>query len=97
MNEMTCPKCHAPMRSYERNGVTIDQCSSCQGIFLDRGEFERLAQAEDVHYGRGAPAPGGGQYGGGQHGGGQYGSSQPGGFLGGLFGGEHGGRRGGHH
>lgn len=34
------------MRSYERNGVTVDQCSECRGVFLDRGELERLVEAE---------------------------------------------------
>jgi Zn-finger nucleic acid-binding protein len=34
------------MRSYERNGVTVDQCVECRGIFLDRGELERLVDAE---------------------------------------------------
>jgi len=34
------------MRQYERNGVTVDQCSECRGIFLDRGELERLIDAE---------------------------------------------------
>lgn len=48
---LTCPKCAGPMRTYERNGVTIDQCADCRGIFLDRGELERLTEAEDVHYG----------------------------------------------
>ncbi len=38
------------MRSYERNGVTIDQCSDCRGIFLDRGELERLIDAEGAFY-----------------------------------------------
>jgi uncharacterized protein len=42
---MTCPKCHGEMRSYERNGVTVDQCSDCRGLFLDRGELERLRAA----------------------------------------------------
>jgi Zn-finger nucleic acid-binding protein len=44
--EMTCPKCHGEMRHYERSGVTVDQCSDCRGIFLDRGELERLIDAE---------------------------------------------------
>ena len=43
---MTCPKCHGDMRNYERSGVTIDQCSECRGIFLDRGELEKLFDAE---------------------------------------------------
>ena len=46
--ELTCPKCQGAMRSYERNGVTIDQCSDCRGIFLDRGELERLVDAENA-------------------------------------------------
>ena len=46
MAEMTCPKCGASMRSYERNGITIEQCNECRGIFLDRGELERLMEAE---------------------------------------------------
>lgn len=55
--EMTCPKCQGAMRSYERNGVHVDQCTECRGIFLDRGELERLIDAEsDWHAGtRGDP------------------------------------------
>jgi Zn-finger nucleic acid-binding protein len=34
------------MRTYERSGVTVDQCADCRGIFLDRGELERLVDAE---------------------------------------------------
>ena len=48
--EMVCPKCRGTMRSYERSGVTIEQCGDCRGIFLDRGELERLADAESLHY-----------------------------------------------
>lgn len=39
---MICPKCHGEMRTYERNGVLVDQCDECRGIFLDRGELEQL-------------------------------------------------------
>jgi uncharacterized protein len=48
---MTCPKCGSDMRRYERNGVDIDQCTECRGIFLDRGELERLVDAEAGYYG----------------------------------------------
>ncbi len=44
--ELLCPKCQAPMRVMDRNGVTIERCSECGGIFLDRGELERLTRAE---------------------------------------------------
>jgi uncharacterized protein len=46
MTELLCPKCQAPMRVMERNGVTVERCSECGGIFLDRGELERLMRAE---------------------------------------------------
>jgi Zn-finger nucleic acid-binding protein len=38
------------MRAYERNGVTVDQCTDCRGVFLDRGELERLIDAETGYY-----------------------------------------------
>jgi Zn-finger nucleic acid-binding protein len=47
---MTCPKCQGQMRQYERNGVTIDQCTECRGIFLDRGELERLIDGEAAYH-----------------------------------------------
>jgi uncharacterized protein len=50
MSELVCPKCESPMRSYERSGITIDQCTGCRGVFLDRGELERLVDAEGSFY-----------------------------------------------
>jgi len=44
--DLVCPKCQGRMRSYERSGVTVDQCTECRGIFPDRGELERLVDAE---------------------------------------------------
>jgi Zn-finger nucleic acid-binding protein len=55
--DLTCPKCQAPMRSYERSGVTVDQCTECRGIFLDRGELERLVDADTAFHGGGQAAP----------------------------------------
>jgi hypothetical protein len=40
------------MRTYERAGVTVDQCTECRGIFLDRGELEKLIDAETTHHAR---------------------------------------------
>jgi Zn-finger nucleic acid-binding protein len=45
------------MRSYERSGVTIDQCADCRGIFLDRGELEHLIDADARFQAASAPAP----------------------------------------
>ncbi|HYS35743.1 MAG TPA: zf-TFIIB domain-containing protein [Pseudonocardiaceae bacterium] len=53
--QMMCPKCHGQMRQYERSGVTVDQCVECRGLFLDRGELERLVDAETSWHG-GPPA-----------------------------------------
>ncbi len=58
MAGLVCPKCGSEMRSYERNGITVDQCTGCRGLFLDRGELERLIDAESQFYERErAPAP----------------------------------------
>lgn len=45
------------MRSYERNGVTVDQCTDCRGLFLDRGELEHLIDAESRFNGGPAAPP----------------------------------------
>ncbi|MFF1450846.1 zf-TFIIB domain-containing protein [Streptomyces sp. NPDC058274] len=54
---MQCPKCHAPMHTYNRNGVQIEQCSGCRGIFLDYGELESLTRVES-QWSQPAPPPG---------------------------------------
>ena len=53
---MQCPKCHAPMHTYNRNGVQIEQCSGCRGIFLDYGELEALTRVES-QWSQPAPPP----------------------------------------
>jgi Zn-finger nucleic acid-binding protein len=53
---LTCPKCHNVMRQYERNDVVVDQCTECKGLFLDRGELEKLVAAETSWYGGGPQA-----------------------------------------
>ena len=60
LNRMTCPKCNAPMMTVERDGVHIEQCERCRGIFLDRGELEHILDAEQRHYGSAPPYAGGG-------------------------------------
>jgi len=84
---MQCPKCHAPMHTYNRNGVQIEQCSGCRGIFLDYGELEALTRLESqwtqpapppaapqAYPAPAAPAWGAPQHGG--HHGGHYGHHQ---------------------
>ena len=43
---LRCPKCAGEMASYERSSINVEQCRECRGIFLDRGELERLVDAE---------------------------------------------------
>ncbi|MBQ0865626.1 zf-TFIIB domain-containing protein [Streptomyces smyrnaeus] len=57
---MQCPKCGAPMRTYNRNGVQIEQCDNCRGIFLDYGELESLTRLE-AQWAQSAPPPPGPQ------------------------------------
>ncbi|GEB50908.1 hypothetical protein SCA03_34590 [Streptomyces cacaoi] len=53
---MQCPKCGAPMQTYNRNGVQIEQCGGCRGIFLDYGELEALTRLE-AQWAQSAPPP----------------------------------------
>lgn len=42
MTELACPLCKAALREVNREGVAIDVCGQCRGIWLDRGELEKL-------------------------------------------------------
>lgn len=59
---MQCPRCEqGALDEREREGITVDVCRSCRGVWLDRGELEKLiARAtrdmEDPGYGRSDPA-----------------------------------------
>ena len=44
---MRCPKCGTQLKSVEHHGVTVEECPSCQGLWLDRGELETLSQREN--------------------------------------------------
>lgn len=40
---MKCPRCdNSTLDEKDRDGVTIDVCRDCRGIWLDRGELEKL-------------------------------------------------------
>ncbi|WP_438348031.1 zf-TFIIB domain-containing protein [Paenibacillus sp. FA6] len=40
---MKCPICHdVRMREVDKNGVHIDVCPDCKGVWLDRGELDKL-------------------------------------------------------
>jgi Zn-finger nucleic acid-binding protein len=47
---MICPRCQsAELAELDRDGVTIDRCSACRGIWLDRGELEKLLSRARPH------------------------------------------------
>ena len=39
---LMCPNDNAAMQTMERGGVQFDMCPSCRGVWLDRGELEKL-------------------------------------------------------
>ena len=43
---MTCPKCGGDLLELERSGVRVDACRSCRGVWLDRGELDRILERE---------------------------------------------------
>ncbi len=49
---LLCPSCGVGMREVERRGVLLDVCPQCGGVWLDRGELEKLlAEAREVERG----------------------------------------------
>jgi Zn-finger nucleic acid-binding protein len=43
---MTCPNCDARLVEIERSDVLIDACPSCRGVWLDRGELDKILVKE---------------------------------------------------
>ena len=35
---------HTPLTMSERQGIEIDYCSSCRGVWLDRGELDKIIE-----------------------------------------------------
>ncbi|MFZ5623545.1 MAG: zf-TFIIB domain-containing protein [Gemmatimonadota bacterium] len=44
---MRCPKCGGQLTTTERDGVQVDTCGRCGGLWLDAGELEALLSHED--------------------------------------------------
>ena len=39
---MNCPKCNVTLTIADRQGVEIDFCPQCRGVWLDRGELDKI-------------------------------------------------------
>jgi uncharacterized protein len=44
---MRCPKCGEPLKARSFQKIEIDQCTGCNGIWLDAGEIEQVAGKEN--------------------------------------------------
>lgn len=42
-----CPKCGSDMNVEKIGGIEIEKCSSCEGVFFDRGELEQLLLTQE--------------------------------------------------
>lgn len=41
---MKCPNCNVALVMTDRNGVEIDYCPECRGVWLDRGELDKIIE-----------------------------------------------------
>lgn len=46
MSSMKCPRCDGNLKESNFEGVMIDTCDKCSGVWLDPGEFGQLVQKE---------------------------------------------------
>ncbi|MBX9455698.1 MAG: zf-TFIIB domain-containing protein [Rhizobium sp.] len=51
---MLCPTCRVALVMSERSGIEIDYCPQCRGIWLDRGELDKIIERSARES---APAP----------------------------------------
>lgn len=41
---MLCPVCSIELYMSERQGIEIDYCPQCRGVWLDRGELDKIIE-----------------------------------------------------
>lgn len=41
---MNCPICNVSLLLSDKQGIEIDYCPKCRGIWLDRGELEKIIE-----------------------------------------------------
>ena len=41
---MQCPNCGTQLTMADRQGIEIDYCPSCRGVWLDRGELDKIIE-----------------------------------------------------
>lgn len=45
---MACPNDGTPLVMSERQGIEIDYCPTCRGVWLDRGELDKIVERSAV-------------------------------------------------
>ncbi len=58
---MKCPVCAVDLLMNERQGIEIDYCPKCRGIWLDRGELDKILERERASAPVGRPYEGEGR------------------------------------
>ncbi|KGB53276.1 hypothetical protein FG91_02863 [Sphingopyxis sp. LC81] len=51
---LLCPTCRVNLTMSERQGIEIDYCPQCRGVWLDRGELDKIIERSEA---ASAPAP----------------------------------------
>ena len=41
---MKCPNCNETLAMTERQGIEIDYCPNCRGVWLDKGELDKIIE-----------------------------------------------------
>ena len=41
---LVCPSCRVALTMSERQGIEIDYCPQCRGVWLDRGELDKIIE-----------------------------------------------------
>ena len=52
---MKCPTDSATLVMSERSGVEIDYCPECRGVWLDRGELDKILDRAEKEFAQAAP------------------------------------------
>ncbi len=54
---MKCPNDSTTLVMSERSGVEIDYCPECRGVWLDRGELDKILDRAEAEVSRSAAPP----------------------------------------
>lgn len=54
---MKCPNDATTLVMSERSGVEIDYCPECRGVWLDRGELDKILDRAEADAARSTPPP----------------------------------------